>query len=31
VVWDRLKVDAAFSDLPEDTRANPLDQMLASA
>jgi predicted DNA-binding transcriptional regulator AlpA len=31
VVWDRLKVDAAFSDLPEDSRANPLDQLLASA
>jgi predicted DNA-binding transcriptional regulator AlpA len=31
VVWDRIKVDAAFSDLPEDSRANPLDQLLASA
>jgi predicted DNA-binding transcriptional regulator AlpA len=31
VVWDRLKVDAAFSDLPDDSRANPLDQLLASA
>lgn len=26
-VWDRLRLDAAFSDLPEDTRANPLDRM----
>jgi predicted DNA-binding transcriptional regulator AlpA len=31
VVWDRLKVDAAFSDLPDDSRANPLDRMLKSA
>jgi predicted DNA-binding transcriptional regulator AlpA len=31
VVWDRLRLDAAFSDLPDDRRANPLDQMLASA
>ena len=28
VVWDRLKLDAAFSDLPDDNRANPLDRML---
>jgi predicted DNA-binding transcriptional regulator AlpA len=31
VVWDRLKVDAAFSDLPDDSRANPLHRMLRSA
>jgi predicted DNA-binding transcriptional regulator AlpA len=28
VVWDRLKIEAAFSDLPDDSRANPLDRML---
>jgi len=28
VVWDRLKLEAAFSDLPDDNRANPLDRML---
>jgi len=27
LVWDRLQIDAAFSDLPEDVRANPLDRM----
>jgi len=30
VVWDRLKIEAAFSDLPDDKRANPLDRMLQS-
>lgn len=28
VIWDRLRLDAAFSDLSEDTKANPLDRML---
>jgi predicted DNA-binding transcriptional regulator AlpA len=28
IVWDRLKIEAAFSDLPDDNRANPLDRML---
>jgi predicted DNA-binding transcriptional regulator AlpA len=28
VVWDRLKIDAAFSDLPDDNKVNPLDRML---
>jgi predicted DNA-binding transcriptional regulator AlpA len=28
VIWDRLQLDAAFTDLPEDTKANPLDRML---
>lgn len=28
VVWDRLKIDAAFSDLPDEARTNPLDRML---
>ena len=28
VIWDRLRIEAAFSDLPEDNRANPLDRML---
>jgi hypothetical protein len=27
VIWDRLKIEAAFSDLPEDNRANPLDRI----
>lgn len=27
VVWDRLRVDAAFTDLGEDKRDNPLDRM----
>jgi excisionase family DNA binding protein len=29
VIWDRLCIEAAFSDLPEDIKANPLDRMLA--
>jgi predicted DNA-binding transcriptional regulator AlpA len=28
VVWDRLKLEAAFSDLPDDQHANPLDRLL---
>lgn len=28
VVWDRLRIEAAFSDLPDDKGANPLDRML---
>jgi predicted DNA-binding transcriptional regulator AlpA len=28
VVWDRLRLDAAFTDLPDDGRANPLNRML---
>jgi hypothetical protein len=27
VIWDRLKLDAAFTDLPEEKKANPLDHM----
>lgn len=27
VIWDRLQLDAAFSDLPEDRIPNPLDRM----
>lgn len=30
VIWDRLKLDAAFTDLPEDARVNPLDRMLGT-
>lgn len=30
VIWDRLKLEAAFSDLPDDNRVNPLDRMLAA-
>jgi len=28
VIWDRLRVEAAFTDLPDDKRVNPLDRML---
>jgi excisionase family DNA binding protein len=28
VVWDRLRIEAAFSDLPDDNRPNPLDRMI---
>jgi predicted DNA-binding transcriptional regulator AlpA len=28
VIWDRLKVEAAFTDLPEEKPVNPLDRML---
>jgi len=28
VIWDRLKIEAAFTDLPDDNRVNPLDRML---
>lgn len=28
VIWDRLKIEAAFTDLPDDNRINPLDRML---
>jgi predicted DNA-binding transcriptional regulator AlpA len=31
VIWDRLRVEAAFSDLPEDTKANPFDRMLGAS
>jgi excisionase family DNA binding protein len=29
VVWDRLLIDAAFSDLSEERIVNPLDRMLS--
>lgn len=28
VVWDRLRIDSAFTDLPEERTANPLDRIL---
>lgn len=28
VIWDRLRVEAAFSDLPDDKKANQWDRML---
>jgi predicted DNA-binding transcriptional regulator AlpA len=31
VVWDRIKIEAAFSDLPDDNRINPLDRMTRAA
>jgi len=30
VIWDRLRLDAAFSDLGEEKPTNPLDRMLAA-
>jgi excisionase family DNA binding protein len=27
IVWDRLRLDMAFTDLPDDDRSNPLDRM----
>ena len=29
VIWDRLRVEAAFTDLPDEKKVNPLDRMLA--
>lgn len=31
VIWDRLRLDAAFSDLSEEKATNPLDRMLGAA
>jgi predicted DNA-binding transcriptional regulator AlpA len=31
VIWDRLRIDAAFSDLSEEKVSNPLDRMLGAA
>lgn len=28
VIWDRLKIEAAFTDLPEERVSNPLDRIL---
>jgi hypothetical protein len=28
VIWDRLRIEAAFTDLPEEKKVNPLDRML---
>lgn len=28
VIWDRLRIEAAFSELPDDNKVNPLDRML---
>jgi predicted DNA-binding transcriptional regulator AlpA len=28
VIWDRLKLDIAFTDLPEEKKINPFDRML---
>jgi hypothetical protein len=30
-VWDRLRIEAAFSDLPDDNRQNPLDRLHSCA
>ena len=30
VIWDRIKLDMAFSDLPEEKKVNPLDRMLGN-
>jgi predicted DNA-binding transcriptional regulator AlpA len=29
VIWDRIKLDIAFTDLPEDKKVNPLDRILS--
>jgi predicted DNA-binding transcriptional regulator AlpA len=29
VIWDRFKLEAAFTDLPENNRTNPLDCILS--
>jgi predicted DNA-binding transcriptional regulator AlpA len=31
VVWDRLRLDAAFSDLTEEKARNPLDRMFEAS
>lgn len=31
VIWDRLRLDAAFSDLPEEKPKNPFDRMFDAA
>jgi hypothetical protein len=28
VIWNRFKLEAAFTDLPEEKKANPLDRIL---
>lgn len=28
VIWDRLRIEAAFTDLPEERALNPLDRIL---
>jgi excisionase family DNA binding protein len=28
VVWDRIKIEAAFTDLPDEEQVNPWDQVL---
>jgi hypothetical protein len=30
VIWDRIKLDMYFNDLPDDERVNPLDRLLAA-
>ena len=30
VIWDRLRIEAAFTDLPEEKKANPLDRMFGN-
>jgi predicted DNA-binding transcriptional regulator AlpA len=30
VIWDRFKLEAAFTDLPEEKRVNPLDCILGN-
>lgn len=30
VVWDRLQIEAAFTDLPEEKAKNPLDRMFGA-
>ncbi|MBH5372961.1 hypothetical protein HZZ16_33655 [Bradyrhizobium sp. CNPSo 4016] len=30
VIWDRLRIEAAFTDLPDEPALNPLDRMASS-
>ena len=30
VIWDRLRIEAAFTDLPDDNWVNPLDRMFGA-
>jgi excisionase family DNA binding protein len=30
VIWDRLRVEAAFTDLPDDAKVNYFDRMLGA-
>jgi predicted DNA-binding transcriptional regulator AlpA len=31
VIWDRLRIEAAFTDLPDDARQNPFDRLFGDS